>query len=386
MSARQKYFSYFFVALTAASFLMAYFVKPHPFNADIVLPETSFSKGVVSSPRTLAERVAQSYNLAFVIVKSEFSETNANALESLRNWASKNFQHDANFLHPASLELRSESNQSIIDSFSYSILATTHYFLAQQVAEFLQWRIDDFRRTDSYKSFTTDFYNVFGQDADAAALLARYQSYRAKEAIDPLLCAGFWLVLGCFGLVIFSRSKADGHATKEQLLLAYIWIALSLFYIVSGWIQNQVPILISAIICGAIGLYIRRPVRVNYGENHGLSFELIRLSWPAIALLYWITISMFLIRIVSWIKTGSLVDPDPVTLMICSFTGDFLHDPADIKRNIDRVIGVIWTLLSLWTVIQLAEEPEEFFDQEEDLAFIQKSFMEMQHDPVASEK
>jgi hypothetical protein len=137
-----------------------------------------------------------------------------------------------------------------------------------------------------------------------------------------------------------------------------------------------VPILISAIICGGIGLYLQKPVKLTYGANHGLNLEWIRLNKPTVTLLSWVTVSMLLIRIVSWIKTGSLLEPDPVTLVVCAFTGDFLHDPAEIKRNIDRIIGFTWTLFTIWTVFRLSEGADEDFDWEEDLSAIQRSFFE----------
>lgn len=374
MSPKTKYITSVLIGFTAISFLMAYFVKPHRFTAEIVAPEPTVSKVQTVAVRTLADRVAMSYNLAFVIVKSEFSEKNANALESLRNWAKRNFQHDPHFLHPASIEQPSESNQSIIDSFSYTIFATIRYYLAQPLADFLSWRISDFHATEPYRSFSADYYDVFGQDSEATALLARYQSQRARDAIDPLIAMLFWLILSGAVLFNYYRGKIDSHASKEQRALASIWTALSMFYVASGWIQNQVPILISAIICGAIGIYLWRPVKLTYGENNKLDFELIRLNRLSIVLMFWVTVSMLLIRIVSWINTGSLLTPDPVSLIISAFTGDFLHDPAEIKRNVDRLIGVVWAFFSIWTLLQIADEPEDLFEQEEDLTPIQKSY------------
>lgn len=396
MAVRTRYISFILIALTVLSFVMAYFVKPHSFDTTIVAPESSVARSLVASSHSLADRVAKSYTLAFVIVRSEFSDDNANALESLRNWASKNFQKDPNFLHPASLEQRNQTNQSIIDSFSYSILATSHHFFEQWVATFLKWRINAFHTKESYDSFRDDFYYVFGQDAETATLLARYQSHRAQQAIDPILGAVFWSILGCFALAMVFRGKSDDHAGRGQRVLAFTWLALSVFYIVSAWIQNQVPILISAIICGGIGLYLHKPVKLTYGANHGLNLEWIRLNKPTVTLLSWVTVSMLLIRIVSWIKTGSLLEPDPVTLVVCAFTGDFLHDPAEIKRNIDRVIGFTWTLFTIWTLFQLSEGTDEDFDWEEDLSAIQRSFFETdafanmpassEHQPVGERK
>lgn len=384
MAAKTRYISFILIALTVLSFVMAYFVKPHSFDTTIVAPDSSVARSLEASSHSLADRVAKSYTLAFVIVRSEFSDDNANALETLRNWASKSFQKDPNFLHPASLEQRGQTNQSIIDSFSYSILATSHHYLEQWVATFLKWRITAFHSKEPYESFRDDFYYVFGQDAETATLLARYQSHRAQQAIDPILGVVFWAILGCIGLIMFIRGKSDDHSGRGQRVLAFAWLALSIFYMVSAWIQNQVPILISAIVCGGIGLYLQKPVKLTYGANHGLNLEWIRLNKPTVNLLSWVTVSMVMIRIVSWIKTGSLLDPDPVTLVVCAFTGDFLHDPVEIKKNIDRLVGIIWTLYTVWTIFQLSEGEEEDFDWEEDLSAIQRSFFETDSVPSAS--
>jgi hypothetical protein len=62
----------------------------------------------------------------------------------------------------------------------------------------------------------------------------------------------------------------------------------------------------------------------------------------------WVTYSIFLIQVVTWIHTGSLDDPDPITLLISSITGNFLHDPVYAKRAIMLCLGLGWLLITGW--------------------------------------
>jgi len=370
-----------FVGVTVVSFLTAYFVKPHAPNAEIVSPPLA-ALGGTSSPGQLAERVAKSYNLAFVLVSSEFSQQNAVALESIRNWANQSFRKDPNFLRPASLESLPETNHSIIDSFSYSILASIRYFFEERAAEFLRWRIAAYQTSQSYNSFVTDYYDLFGNDTDSVTLLSRYQSQRARDAVDPLLCAVFWLLCTVTSVWYFANSKSRDNASSSshsigrmQRACAWLWIALSLFYVVSGWVHNQVSILTSAIVCGAIGFYIRFPIKVAYTEGSGLRFELLRLSKPIISLIAWISISFVFIRIITWIKTGTLLHPDPISLIVAGCLGDFVHDPSGIKRTLDQIIGVTWAALTIYVLMPYFSSDENVdVDYEEDLSSLQRSY------------
>ncbi|MFN8552125.1 MAG: hypothetical protein U0103_11595 [Candidatus Obscuribacterales bacterium] len=98
--------------------------------------------------------------------------------------------------------------------------------------------------------------------------------------------------------------------------------------------------LISAWVLGWIGIYIRRPVTIELGEDKGLSFKVLTPSRSVIALGYWATFSLIAIQILTWIKTGSLMNPDPVSLLISCFTGNFLYDPTSAKRAISQAVGV----------------------------------------------
>jgi hypothetical protein len=359
------------IALTVASFLTAYFIKPHAQTQDIVTLDYD-SKAPIVQTAPLANRVAKSYNLALILTRSAFTPSNATALEAMRNWASKKFAGDPNFLHPASLEDEPESNQSIIDSYTHSMVASMRFAFEDLIANFLSWRIQDFQNSDSYNAFLVDYFGVFGNDVQAQELLAKYESARARDAIDPFLIAIVWTFLLACALFYLVQRRGTSLPQRTQTVLAAVWLTLALFYTISAWAQNQVSILVSAIVCGAIGLYLKRPLKATYDETRGLTFQLVNLSSPVITLVAWISISLMLIRVISWIKTGSLVHPDPITLILCGLRGDFLHDPVHVKRNIDRIIGLLWLVFTLWIMPRLSGEWTAEGAQEEPLRAIQK--------------
>jgi hypothetical protein len=250
------------VILTIISFLFAYFVKPHPSTGDLV-PSTypNASKPNISIP--LSVRVARSYTAAMILVRNEYTPGNAPALEAVRNWANKNFEKDSNFLHPAALDSVPENSQSVVDSYSFSLLQSTRYLLEDAMANFLSWRIRDFETSDSYKSFCDDYYDLLGRDFDTDQLLARYQTERAREAADPLLIALFWLIIS--SVILFQIYKKKDWTLNERLqyVLTLTWLSLSAFYLVSAWTQNQIAVLVSFVICLAVGLYLRHPIKIT---------------------------------------------------------------------------------------------------------------------------
>jgi len=370
MQIQKTHLTYAVIALTVASFLTAYFVKPHAPTQDIVSFDYD-GKAPVFEAMPLANRIAKSYNLALILTHSPFTPSNATALEALRNWAGKKFAHDPNFLHPASLEDDPESNQSIIESYTHSLAASVRFALEDMIANFLSWRIQDFQNSDSYNSFLVDYYGLFGNDTQAQELLAKYESARARDAIDPILIAIVWaFLLGCTVFYLVRRNLPLSQ--RVQIVLSSVWLTLAFYYTISAWVQNQVSILVSAIVCGAIGLFLRKPLRAMYDETRGLTFQLVNLSSPVIMLIAWISVSLLFIRIISWIKTGSLVHPDPITLILSGFRGDFLHDPVHLKRNIDRIVGLLWLAFTFWILPHLSGEWTAEAAQEEPLRAIQK--------------
>ena len=361
------------VVLTVISFLTAYFIKPHPPTQEIV-PAPASIVGTTKNPNVppLSVRIQKSFALALILVRSDFTLPNAAALEALRNWASKNFEQDANFLHPPSVDNETEASQSIIDSYAYSLLGTTRYFFESLMSDFLKNRIQDYQTSPSYLSMCVDYFGLFGYDLDSAQLLARYQSERAKDAVDPMLIGLLWLLLGAAAISYWMFGKPSTPFSRTQVVLAYGWLTLAVFYTVSAWVQNQISILISAVICCLIGLYLRRPIKAVFGENRALSFELVSLSSTVLSLLTWVSISLLLIRIVSWINTGSLLHPDPITLFISGLRGDFFHDPVHVKRNMERIAALSWLAYTMWLLPRLSGEWTEDAAQDEPLRAIQK--------------
>jgi hypothetical protein len=215
--------------------------------------------------------------------------------------------------------------------------------------DFVKHQIGNFHTTKAYLHFRTDYFDSFGMDREAALLLARYQSDRAKTAVNVVLSCMFWSTIFCLCAVFTWRTRYGARRSRTQRLLAYFWMVLGAYYLNVAWYQNQVVLLVSAVVCGGVGLYLHRPFTVESADDKGISFRLIELSRPVVACSLWITISLVAIQIMTWVKTGTLLDPDPLSLFLCSLTGNFLHDPSSGKRSISHAVGIIWILSSLWT-------------------------------------
>jgi hypothetical protein len=46
----------------------------------------------------------------------------------------------------------------------------------------------------------------------------------------------------------------------------------------------------------------------------------------------------------NWLKQGSVVSPDPLTLIIASFAGDFIHEPTQTKRTLATMLSIVWAI------------------------------------------
>jgi len=374
MPPRRRLVTYGLIGLVVLAFLMAYFVRPKAPLMDFVSASQEIGPGEhLPSDQGLAARVSKSYGLALVLVFSDYSRKNAVALESLRSWARENFQRDPGFLHPAMPESPAENHQSIMDALFFNLCAAPLYVVEGQTVQFLKGRIADFHSTRAYESFREDYYSAFGKDKESALLLARYQSDRAASAVNVLVSLIFWICVLVTGMFAFQVAPQGSRSTKSQRMLAHFWLALSLFYFVLAWVQNAVPVLVSALICGFVGFYLRRPITVKYGEDKGLSLTLVTLSNRAVAVSYWLTLSLVAIQVMTWIKTGSLNDPDPITLLLSSFSGNFLQDPINSKRNLSRVVGALWVLSGAWVVWEFIIHEPNSKDVEEGLASLKDS-------------
>jgi hypothetical protein len=346
----QKILTGCLVVLISIAFAMSYFSRPHDPNVEIVnalqeLPDPSRNYPLDTG---LAERISRSHGLALVLVISEFTQKNALALDSLRSWARQNYLRDAGFLHN-DLPEPVNKHTTIVESLCYSLFAAPSSALRESALNFVRDQIAEFHNTPAFEKFRSDYFDSFGLEMESALLLARYQSDKAKASVDVLLTAGFWIIVFVVGSVLALRSKPGVRTTRLQRILAYFYVIMAIYYLCSAWSQNQMVFLISAWILGWIGIYIRRPVYIELGEDkQGLSFRVLTPSRSVIALGYWATFSLIAIQILTWIKTGSLMNPDPVSLLISCFTGNFLYDPTSAKKAISQAVGIAWILVSLW--------------------------------------
>jgi len=374
MKLGKKRLAYLVIGIMCLSFAMSYFYRPQPPVRELVSASQEMPPGsrlVATGAAPMSSRVANSFTLALVLVKSEFSEKNAAGLEYLRVWAQENFQKDPSFLHPVTLNVPVEVQHSIIDSFLYNIFAGPVYFMQEKVMDFLAQRIDQFHHSRAYLSFISDYYEVFGMDQESASLLARYQSERAKSAVNVILCAGFWLLVTIGGALSIFTAKPNMKPSRGQWLLAYGLLLASVLYLVLSWMENHVAVMASSIICGAIGLYLFKPFKIQISEDSALSLKLVNLSPQFIAIFAWVSVSLIAIRLITWVKTGTLFAPDPLTLLASSWSGDFLHDPVHAKKNITRAVGSLWLLYGLWTAYYVSYDPKTSAEVEHTLESLQ---------------
>lgn len=346
----QKIITGCLVVLISIAFALSYFSRPHEPKVEVVsalqeLPDPSRNYPLDTG---LAERISRSHGLALVLVISEYTQRNAFALDSLRAWARQNFQKDAGFLHNDIPEPVTK-HTTIVESLCYSLFASPSSALREAALNFVRDQVAEFHNTPAYEKFRNDYFDSFGLEMESALLLARYQSDKAKASVDVLLTTAFWIIVFVVGAVLALRSKPGIRTTRLQRILAYFYVIMAIYYLCSAWSQNQMVFLISAWILGWIGIYIRRPVSIEIGEDQkGLSFRVLTPSRSVIALAYWATFSLIAIQLLTWIKTGSLLNPDPISLLLSSFTGNFLYDPTSAKRTISQAIGIAWILVSLW--------------------------------------
>lgn len=289
-------------------------------------------------------------NIAMVLVHSDYSGKNAVALEALRNWAKERFSEDAQYLHPVSIKIE-EHHNNVFSAFVANFLGPERSLLEWGIKEFLRWRIDEFHNTDAYQSFRVDYYGLFGVDPEAATLLVRYQEERAKHAAEVITGFLFVLLAGasCIGYYLLSRQ----WMSKGRLALSYAWLAGAALYLVCGWYVNEVSFVVSAVVSVAIGLYLRYPMAISFDEAGYLEIRIIELSTNVLAGVSWVSLTLVGIQVLTWVKSGSLMQPDPVTLLVSSVTGNFLHDPSSIKRTISHIVGMVWLAASLSTLYVL---------------------------------
>lgn len=339
------------ILIVFISALLAYFGRPKPPMLDLVsarqeLPEMSEH---LPGSTALADRVTNSYSLAMILVKSPYAASNAAALESMRTWAAERFQREPGFLHPISLESEATATKTFFDSLFYNIGSYIYFGLEEGVGNLLQGQIARFHQSKAYNAFRSAYFDLFGMDADSATLLARYQSERAKLAVNVLLWSMLWTIAISAGLTFVVMGVPGRRFDRLRQVLAYEWFLLSGCYMVIAIGENLVSMLVSSLVACCFGLYLKRPLMLDRWDTGAFKLVPIDLTSKVIALALWLTFSLATIQVLTWIRIGTLSDPDPITLLLSSFSGNFIHDPANGKRIIMRAVGVIWIVLGIWT-------------------------------------
>lgn len=366
---RSRKCMYVLVAVILASALLSYFVRPKAPVLEIVSPRQELPDFTERYPgdTTLAERVSKSYGIALVLMQSPYTERNVMALDALRSWAQENFRARPDFLHPVVLKVKGEPHHTVVDAVCFNLFAQLRYWAEELTGQFLSARISEFHDSTAYNSFRTAYFDLFGFDGDAATLLARYQSDRAKLAIPVILWTVLWTILIALGLIRLSLSKSR-YDTLQSLLSAF-WLVMAGIYMFLAWNENQLPFLVTSLLSLAAGLFLKYPYVISLEPQSGLvQAKKLNIGSHWIALILWASFSLIAVQIFTWIRMGTPADPDPVTMLLSSLSGNFLYDPVTGKKNVLRIFGAIWIAAGLWTATQLKGDARAARRLEEELA------------------
>ncbi len=358
------------IALTVLSALLAYFVKPHPPLLEMVSPQQELPdyKAHYPGDTSLANRLSKSYGLAMVLIQSPYTENNVIALEAIRSWGREQFQKEPDFLHPVSLEYPNPRRHSFIEAFFFNLFTSPRYFLEEQMGNLISWRIADFHNSSEYTSFRTSYFETFGVDADSAALLARYQTDKGKMAVGVVLWSLMWLIAFFVGLIYLITGSAKTRFERLQRVIAFLWLLLAPCYLARAYIENSVATLVSALVSAIIGLYLRFPFIIKIEDRGALRVYATTMNSKRVTFAAWMSYSLLAIQILTWLKTESLIDPDPISLLIAAATGNFVHDPIAEEKIIGRIIAFGWVVISIWAGSEINRDAKAAFEAEEKLA------------------
>lgn len=353
LRSRRRIVSLGIVILVAAS-LLSYFVKPHSHLGQLVSPEQELPgfAAVYPGDSTLAKRVTNSYGLAMILMGGPYTVTNERALENIRSWAQNKFETSPDFLHPVSMRNEQEPNDTVIGALGYNLFANIRFSLESAVGSFLRSRISDFHNDPAYESFSNSYFNMYGKDAEAATLLARYQSDKAKSAIDVILWTLAWTATLGFSAFHVASSERRQRFESIRRSLVMTWGLAAIGYGCSAWMANSIPAFMSALMSTAAACYFLKPFVLLTRQDSSLKVYFIQLSSRWIALSVWASYSILAIAVLTWIRCTLPDNMDPVTLLLSGLSGNFLSDPEEGKHLIARIIGIVWLLTSLWAFLQ----------------------------------
>ncbi len=341
------------LAVAAAS-VLSFFVKPRAPFLDLVSPaqELPGFEAKLPTNRLLAERVVGSFGMAMVLVHNKYTEQNAGALENVRTWAKQRFQDAPDFLHPVSVRPKKEPNDTILGALGYNLFAGAHYAAEGQIGSFVSSRISSFHESDAYKSFQNAYFMLFGKDDESATLLARYQTEKAKMSIEILMWAICWGIYGLASSILLLLAPRKCKFEFLRLSCSAAWLLIGISNASHAWMANSIPAMLSG--AGAFGaaIFFWRPfvLRTRADASLKVAFYDPGSNWVALGV--WLTYSLMAILVLTWIRAGVPDFPDPVTLFLSAFSGNFVQDPEEGKRCLSRIVGFIWVGLSLWALAQ----------------------------------
>jgi hypothetical protein len=342
------------VVLVAFLFGLSYFGRTREPILELVTPAEILPTAKFAFPgdTSFGERVVNRSLFAVILHRSEYSGDNANALESVRSWAANEFQLNPRFLHPVILP-KPVASSTFLNATAYNILAVPYYASTQVIAGFLSSRITSYCESDSFQAFADDYYELLGKDGEAATLLARYQSERGKSAINPFLSlVYFFLALALAPitmrpfkrLALRWREPFGGEGSTAAACFAYFLTCVSSFYFAQAVLAESTAAqsILAGITCGALALYTLFPVHVSADAEEVLMLRH-TMSSRRVMVFAWVVVSLLCIQFLTWLKQGVLTEPDPLTLLICSFSGDFIHEPLAVKHFLATSIGLAWS-------------------------------------------
>lgn len=343
------------LAAVATASVLSFFVKPRAPMLEMVSPMQELPEFEARLPadRVLAERVMGSFGIAMVLVRNPYTEKNAAALENVRSWAKERFHDAPDFLHPVRVRPEHEPNDTILGALGYNLWAAAHYAMQGQVGSFISWRIARFHETDAYKSFQSAYFSLFGKDDESATLLARYQTDKAKSAIDVVIWTVCWGAYLCVAALVTMLSSRKLRFERLRLCCSAAWLLIGISNAAHAWMSNSIPSMLSGLLSFAAAVFLWRPFLLRTRQDDAtlkVAFYEPGSGW--ISLSVWLTYSLLAMTVLTWIRGGVPEFPDPVTLLLSALNGNFVQDPEDGKRIIARVVGLVWIAVSVWALFQ----------------------------------
>lgn len=341
------------VALVALICASSYIFKPRETMRQLVAPDKMIPHTRLEFPKdtSFSDAVMKSSTWGVVLMRSEYSNGNANALEAVRTWAAEQFHRDPRFLHPIILPTAGH-NATFINSGAYSLFAAPYFALSDWVSQWMGGQIEMASNSPEFKAFREDYVGLFGNSNEAATLLARYQADRARSAVNPILCAIFFL-LGClaapFGISrlgsLAFRWRIGQPGWQEAAVFSYFTAFLGVGYVAQALVLENTSAwsLTAALVSFGCAAYVLFPLKVIADRSEVLIHRA-NIDEREVKIFAWLFLSALAVQALTWLKQGQLTSPDPITLIISAVSGDFIHEHLVVKRTLASAIAVVWSL------------------------------------------